>query len=130
MLLKQILLHSDSIPHALENAYDEWCNRCKIPDEAIFSGQLIANFAAFPSAFVMLDALDECSEESIQSVIGLIRLIKTSGVNIFCTSRYHLINLEEQLENPTMIRIETRDEDVRMYLTSRLKKGGTFYSFQ
>lgn len=77
----------------------------------------------------MLDALDECSEESLQNVIDLIRRITTSGVNVFCTSRTHLINLEEQLGNPTMIRIEAHDDDVRKYLTSRLRKEKRFTRF-
>jgi hypothetical protein len=129
MLLKQILVQSHSIPHALGNAYDDWYDRCKVPDEGIFSVQLIATFATFPSAFVMLDALDECSEESLQRVIDLIRRISGQGVNVFCTSRTHLINLKEQLENLTMVRIEAHDDDVRKYLTSRLRKEKRFTRF-
>jgi hypothetical protein len=126
ILLKQFLCQSDSIPQSVENAYDEWSSRRKVPDEAIFSGQLIASLAKLPSAFVMLDALDECSEETLQKVISLIHQIKHSGVNVFCTSRTHLISLEKELDNPTMIRIEAQDDDVRKYLTKRLSEEKRF----
>lgn len=122
MLLKQVLVQSDSIPSGLETAYDEWRSRCKVPDNSAFTGQVIAACATFSSAFVVLDALDECSEESLESVIALIRRIKASGVNVFCTSRPHLVNLERQLENPTTVQICAYDDDVRKYLTKKLSK--------
>ena len=69
----------------------------------------------------MLDALDECGSETLNDIIALIRLFKNSGIKVFCTSRPHLMNLNEQLDT-SIILIDAHDEDVRNYLTIRLNK--------
>ena len=61
------------------------------------------------------------ADETLNDIITLIRLLKNSGVKVFCTSRPHLMNLNEQL-NTSSILIDAHDEDVQNYLTVRLNK--------
>ena len=127
-LLMQVLQWSDVIPPPLEAAYKGSRDRHTIPTHAMFSQQLTAAFAGFSSAFLILDALDECGEENLKAVIDLIRHLSGSGVNVFCTSRTHLINLGELLQT-RIINIEARREDVRSYLANRLSKENRFDGF-
>jgi hypothetical protein len=121
-LLKQLLLPSDLIPHKLEASYDDCCSRLKNPDRAIFTGQLFSTATTFSSVYIMLDALDECTSETLTDIIPLIHQFKDAGIKVFCTSRPHL-HLQSRLETPSIIHsIHAHDEDVRNYLSMRLNK--------
>ena len=121
ILLKQLLLPSNLTPPDLESAYDEYCSHHKDPESAIFRQQLLSTSVSFSSVYVMLDALDECGSETLEDIIALIGLLRNSGVKVFCTSRTHLMNLNEQLDTSTIL-INAQDEDVRNYLNIRLNK--------
>lgn len=122
VLLKQVLLQSDSIPLVLEEAYQSG----KALDESMFTAQLIAVFAAFPSSLIIFDALDECNEKILRGILNLIKRLTISGVKVFCTGRNHLTGLEKLLDNATVIQIHAHDEDVRNYLSEQLNKQARF----
>ena len=120
-LLKQLLLPSHLIARELEASYDAWSVHSKNPDRTIFSRQLLSAAATFSSVYIMLDALDECGSETLDDIVTLIRLLKDSGIKVFCTYRPHL-NLRKRLDTPTIHPIGAHDEDVRNYLSIRLNK--------
>ena len=79
-LLKQLLLCSDLIPPDLEKVYDECRSRQKSPKGPFFTQQLSSTAPHFSSVHILLDALDECSHETLEDVIALILQIKNPNV--------------------------------------------------
>jgi hypothetical protein len=122
IILKQLLLRSEFLPRELESAYDEWLSCSKVPDKALWINLIFSVSASCGSVYVVLDALDECSPECLEEVTTLVRLSKESRIKVLCTSRPHLMNLNVQLDTPTIAPIIARDEDVTNYLCIRLKK--------
>jgi len=127
-LLKQVLLHSDVLPPDLETAYEEWSDRRRMPDATMFSRQLSDACSKFSSAFIILDALDECSGGTLEEIITLANDLSESQAKIFCTSRTHLVNLGERLQTE-LIHIEANSEDVISYLRNRLAKQKRFSGY-
>jgi hypothetical protein len=85
-------------------------------------GHLTDAFAAFSSAFIVLDALDD-----LDGIINLINGLSEIKVKIFCTGRTTLVNLGERLYTEP-IRIEAHTEDVEVYLRDKLAKQKRFSS--
>jgi hypothetical protein len=121
-LLKQILLPSKLIPPDLKSAYDNFTAHHKYPDISIFTRQLLSISATLSSVYIILDALDECSSETLNDILSLVHQFKNYGVRVFCTSRPHITNLRDKLETPTIL-INANNEDIRNYLTIRVNKG-------
>lgn len=120
-LLKQILLPSKLIPRDIESIYEDFDIHHKHPDISIFTRQLLSISAKFSSIYIILDALDECSNETLNEILTFIQQFKNSGVRVFCTSRPHITNLGDNLET-SIVPIEADNEDVRNYLTIRVNQ--------
>ena len=56
----------DVIPHDREVIYDECCSRAIASEIAMFIRQLLSVGARFSSVYIVLDALDECSDASLR----------------------------------------------------------------
>jgi hypothetical protein len=121
-LLKQLLFSVDLIPRELENVYDERCSRLKSPDNEFLISQLLSTATKISNVFIMLDALDECSNETLEDMITLIHRFKHSGIKVLCTFRPILINLRDRLAVSDIYDISAHEEDVRNYLSIRLNK--------
>jgi hypothetical protein len=120
-LLKQLLLPSNLIPRDLESLYDDCHCHHKNPEISIFTRQLLSISATFSSIYIMLDALDECSSDTLNDIFIIVRELKNSRVKVFCTSRPQILDLEDRLQTRS-IPIDAKDEDVRNYLTIRVNK--------
>ena len=73
---------------------------------------------------ILIDALDECSEETRGFIIADLRSIlhnATHPVKVFIASR-HSLDIEDRLQNLLHVRIEARDnaEDIENYVTKEL----------
>ena len=73
---------------------------------------------------IVLDALDECSEETRRVIIGDLRSLLDNAshpVKVFIASR-HSLDIEDRLEGLPHVRIEARDnaEDIENYVTQEL----------
>jgi hypothetical protein len=121
-LLRQFLSHLDTIPIALELLYDNSLRHSTTPDQAALMRHLISSTNTFDYAFVVLDALDECSAEALGAAISLIGRLKESEVKIFVSGRPYASNTLSLLDNPPEIVIRTNEEDIRKYLSDRLNK--------
>jgi len=121
-LLKQLLLPLDLISRELENVYDDCCSRSKRPDKEFLISQLLSTATRFSSVFFIFDALDECSKETLESMITLICEFKDSAIKMFCTFRPVFTNLANRLGVSDIYTISAQEEDVRNYLSRRLNK--------
>lgn len=96
-ILKQLLLSLDVIPHDLGIVYNDCFSRSKTPEKAMFMRQLFSVASPFASVYIMLHALDERSDATLQDVIHLVCQLKDSAFKVFCIFRPKLITLGDQL---------------------------------
>ena len=125
-LLKQLLCSLDSIPRELEKVYDDCSCSLKNPDKGFLTSQLISVAEKYPTVFIVLDALDECSKETFEDVITLIHRLKNSGIKVFCTFRPVFPDLGNRLSVLDIHTISAHEEDVRNYLLIQLSKKGRY----
>lgn len=59
----------------------------------------------------MLDALDECSSDTLNDIFIRVHEFKNSGVQVFCTSRPQILDLEDRLQTRSI----PIDATMRMY---------------
>jgi hypothetical protein len=113
-LLKQLLRFLNFIPSELTKP------NTRTPDTWTFVRYFISSSAYFDDVYVLLDALDECTPEHLNSVISLIRRLMDVGIKVFCTGRPYLNNIKTLLNSPGEIPVETQDKDMRLYISMRL----------
>jgi hypothetical protein len=121
-LLKQLLCLLTLIPPKIESLYDDCRRKSQVPTSSQLTDQLhevIASCKA-SSVFFVLDALDECLDHC-NEIITMISALDKLGVKVFCTSRPHLIDLPKRLGTTAVLEVRAQDDDVRNYLSVRLK---------
>jgi hypothetical protein len=86
------------------------------------SNLLQSQLDKFSKTFVIIDALDECSESNRESLITEILKLQ-SGIHLLVTLQ-HIAGIECLLENAARLEILAKDEDVRRYLEGRIAREG------
>lgn len=121
-LLRQVISHLDHIPLELSKFYD----RSNTPlNRDVLLAQFISACSQFDVIYVVFDGFDECDEiqqNEIQIVIN--ELLSRPRLKLLVTSRPHLKKLRSLADSSSFMSITAKDEDVRMYLSSRLHKIG------
>lgn len=80
---------------------------------------LLSLRSKFQSTFVIFDALDECKETELESIMIIMEQLATASFRIFATSRPHLRNLSIFAVAPT-IEIVAHIDDIKKYLSKRV----------
>jgi len=119
-ILKQLLVQLDVIPRDLEAVYDDCCSQFKQPEKSLYIRQLLSVKARFSSVYILLDALDECTDATLENIVNLVCQLKDSGVRVFSTFRPNLIGLGDQLNVSVMHSIYAHNEDIRNYVSIQL----------
>jgi hypothetical protein len=76
----------------------------------------------FPKAFVLIDALDECSVvdgSQRQFLSEIFRLQKTTGASLFATSRCNM-EITEMFSEAVCLKIHAHAGDLQAYLADRM----------
>ena len=106
-----LLLYNDRIEKQTRPTLDEW------------SRLLQAEASQFSEIFVIIDALDECSDYTRASLLSVIQKLPNS--HLLVTSR-HILTVEREFKcefkATTSLEICERDEDIRRYLESRIER--------
>lgn len=112
------------IPQGVEPAYDDFCSRSTVPSLSDFTKYFLSACKCYSSVFIILDALDECSQDTLDVVSSVICQLKECNIRVFATARPHLENsLQAQFNEPPVLQVEAHDDDVRNYLSAKLNKG-------
>jgi hypothetical protein len=120
-LLKQLIQQRSAIPGNIRDLYKHHRSRQTRPSLSEYSRLLQAELRHFLKAFIVIDALDECSEESrirehflaeVQKLLPAVRLLVTSR---------HMPDIERKSEGAARLEICASDGDVKLYLESRIK---------
>lgn len=79
----------------------------------------IAN--SFPSAFIIIDALDECNRDERIIFLDVLRKLSPS-VKIFATSRPQLQDVQNFFGRSIIVSISAQREDLELYLRKEVDK--------
>jgi len=123
-LLKQLVQEQPFIPENVQSLYKHHKAKRTRPLLDEISKSLQSVVANYSRVFIIVDALDECSDGDRRRFLSEIFNIQDKiGVSLFATSRF-ILDIRQEFEGrSTMLEIRAKDEDVRRYLdghTSRL----------
>jgi hypothetical protein len=120
-LLKQLIQQQLAVSGNILELYRRHRSRQTHPPLSEYSRLLQAELRHFSKIFIVIDALDECSEESrirehflaeVRKLLPMIRLLVTSR---------HIPDIERKFEGAARLEICARDKDIKRYLESRIE---------
>lgn len=121
-ILSQILYNVPSVPEELQESYrgrrSNGRSRSRTSSEHLESIRLITE--RLPRIFIVLDALDECSEEVRQQFLEAILSLQPK-VQLFVTSRFFTSMLAE-LGDCESLEVSAKESDMERYLSMRLSE--------
>lgn len=120
-LLKQLASAKTELPHHELELYRKFTRQQRQPRQEDLEKVIVPTCKAFDRAFLVIDALDECSPERRRAVIeALKRLHEVQSISIFVTSRPYPGDVTKAFEPFPKIDIEARDPDVRKYVRKEI----------
>jgi hypothetical protein len=121
-LLKQIVQDRGSVSDITKSFYGPFRFNSRRPSLDDFTNTLREEFQTFTKAFVVVDALDECSADD-GTRAELLRRLRSLGknVNLMVTSR-DLLTIAADFEGAQRLDIQAKDSDIRRYVECRLAR--------
>jgi hypothetical protein len=119
-LLEQLVQDCRSISENTKSFYNQHRNQSTSPTLDEFITALGTEIKTYSKVFIVVDALDECSESN-GSRAKLLRALRslTGPVNLMVTSR-DLPSIEQYFRQAQHLRICPTDEDVTKFIQSQL----------
>ena len=107
------------ISNKIISLYDHHIKKQTHPTLGEYSKLLQLEVRHFSNVFILVDALDECSESNgtRDSFLAEIRKLQPT-IHLWVTSR-HIASIEHVFEKAACLEIRANDEDVRKYLECR-----------
>ena len=92
------------------------------PDLKALGSVLLEACAEHPSTCIVVDALDECEEQTYRKgfLQFLDRLRAQAGIRTFLTSRLYPMDVQKALAGAQKLQIEAHDADIRRYINQRI----------
>lgn len=110
---------SGSIPESVLSLYDSHKAQGSRPTLEEISSTLFKTVRHLDRAFLVVDALDECSEETCKELLDEVRKLQMSTrLNFMATSRP---SLEQVFDGAMRLDIRAQESDIKCYLDDRLR---------
>ncbi|GLA04085.1 hypothetical protein AnigIFM60653_004123 [Aspergillus niger] len=118
IVLRQILEQlSGPVPASVRSLYEQHEARSSKPTMKDLSNTLLRVVMELDRAFLVVDALDECSEETCRELLDQVRSLQSSGkLSFMVTSRP---SLEYAFDGAIRLDIRAQGADIECYLDSR-----------
>ena len=117
-LIRQLVEQERSVPADLVSLYQSHATSKTRPSGLELQKLLVSAASRYSSFFVVIDALDECSETSRSTLGPSLHSILPSA-QFFYTSR-RLDSIERMFEGYPCLEIRASDSDVRRYISDRI----------
>ena len=125
-LLKQFSQRHPLLPECVTRLYKDHKRDRTRPSFDEISNALYSVIANYSRAFIIIDALDECSGTG-RVLSALFSLQEKAGSSVFATSRPILgIPKDFERRGSSILEIRARDEDIRRYLDGHINQISTF----
>jgi GTP1/Obg family GTP-binding protein len=120
-LLKQLVQDCPAVSDNVKSFYHCHQDQGTYPTLDEFIEVLEAEIRGYTKAFIVVDALDECTEtnECQIKLMKALRSLAELGVNLMVTSR-DLPSIEQHFREALRLHIRATDEDVEKYVQNRL----------
>lgn len=121
-LLQQLAQNRGTISNDVASLYRSHTRQQTRPTLQEYSKLLQSEICYFSTSFIVVDALDECSEINGTRSRFLAEIRKLpSNVRLLITSRY-ISAIESEFERTTCVEIRASDEDVARYIQGRIQR--------
>lgn len=121
-LLQQLVRHQPDILNEICDIYHRHGDGEYPPTRSELSSLLQLEFLSLSKVFVIVDALDECTNEDNMSTKLLCEFQKLhTSLHLLITSRRHIINVKHEFPDARKLDIRARDEDLKVYLEKRIR---------
>lgn len=121
-ILYQLIWKLEKLPASLHALYEKHNPQRSRPSTDEYVKTIEQVIYGLQRAFLILDALDECSDRegaNIQLLDQVFKLQRSTGIQIFATSR-HIPEIEVHFKSALHIEIRAKNEDVARYLDTRI----------
>lgn len=118
--LRQLVEDLDALPPAVSELYDHHRDRDTSPSVDELSDSLLLTIDLFAEVFLVIDALDECSDELRWDLIERLETLQPH-VHLLITSRY-LDSINEELELFIRFEIKAHRADIELFIDHQIKK--------
>lgn len=118
-VLRQLIQDSNILDQAVQDLYEHHRQRSTPPPLESIVLLLQKTFQTYKDAFLVIDGLDECEEETRWDLIDQVN--KFPGVRVMVTSRY-LSSIEEELENFVRFEIKANKMDMELYIDYQVQR--------
>lgn len=119
-LIKQLLQDLDFIPSSVKELYHRHSAHDTMPSLEEISAALGLLLDEYDQAYLLVDGLDECSEEVRWSIIEILQGLD-SKPNLLFTSR-HIDTIGEELKDFERVEIKAHREDIELYIDKQIRK--------
>lgn len=120
-LFQQLVRQQSGLSEDVTSLYSQHSRDGTRPSLLEYTKLLQAHIQRFSRVFIVVDALDECSENDDVRHLFLDQLRYLSpNISLLVTSR-HIPSLDRALEDATTLEIRANDEDLRTYLQARIE---------
>ena len=121
-ILRQFVSQKPSLPVSLLTLYDQRRQEDVLEYSGSLCEILTETVSCFETCFIIIDALDECSNASHRkSIMKMLSDSPWLGVRIFMTSRPHCSEIQTSLSDASHLLIKAHDDDIRAYCASALE---------
>ncbi|KAJ7125981.1 hypothetical protein C8R44DRAFT_618022 [Mycena epipterygia] len=121
-ILRQIIIDSPSIPESVKSLHTLFSSGQACPSGlSDLVSALKAQLQLYSRVYLVIDALDECSEDQDDFITELRSLMDTSSIQVLITSR-DISTIGHQFHNDSRINVLAHHEDVCAYITQRIQK--------
>lgn len=119
-LLRQLIENMDGVPQAVLDLYDHHRDRNTLPSVDDLCGSLLLVIDSFAEVFLIIDALDECSEELRWELLERLETLEPH-VHLLITSRY-LDSINEELRLFSRLEVKAHRADIELFIDHQIKK--------
>jgi NACHT domain len=113
---------SGQIPESVRSLYDLHIAKGSRPTLADISDTLLKVVMGLEGAFLVVDALDECSDETRKELLNQVRKLQaSSSLSLMATSRPSP-SLGKDFHGAMQLDIRAQEQDIGYYLDSRLSE--------
>jgi hypothetical protein len=122
-LVQQLVQISPFISDEISSLYHHHIKKRTRPTLEECSKLLQSEVRQLSKVFIILDALDECSESNGTRDSFLAEIQKLPDIHLLITSRY-ILSIERVFGGAARVEIRASDEDIKRYLKGRIETEG------
>ena len=120
--LKQFACRVDEVTPELLSLYKSFYPRGKKPELTDILEALLAASSRFPSSYLIVDAVDECSGIHRSELLNVLGKLSEGQFKVFTTSRPHIQDRLSFVEGVSTLRISADIDDMKNFLSIQLNK--------